>query len=208
METPNIIHSNTWTPSVVVSSDSSLAAKASIIETRTEDFLTTVAPPPTTMTRSDRIASWQGLSSRVGCSGRIRAQPSVSAEAIIAPDILLQEPRIGVTNVPPNTAAEAPSKPSRTERIQLAIDSLQSYELIKPIPVLIESIGDKVFVAEAPDLNVSITGNSVGASFLLLKDHIVTLYEGYRGKKGTDAERARQLNIFENYIGKTRRGWF
>jgi hypothetical protein len=104
--------------------------------------------------------------------------------------------------------AEELPKPSRTARIQLAIDSLQNYELVKPIPVLIESLGDKVFVAEAPDLNVSITGNSVGAAFLLLKDHIVTIYEGYRGKKAADPERARQLTIFDKYIGKTRRSWF
>ena len=38
----------------------------------------------------------------------------------------------------------------------MAIDSLQGYDLVKPIPVLIEFLGDKVFVAEAPDLNLSI----------------------------------------------------
>jgi hypothetical protein len=73
--------------------------------------------------------------------------------------------------------------------------------------VLVESLGDKVFVAEAPDLNVSTTGNSVGAAFLLLKDHIVNIYEGYRDKKAGDPERARQLSVFEKYIGKTRRNW-
>jgi hypothetical protein len=105
-------------------------------------------------------------------------------------------------------SAETLPKPSRAERIELAIDSLQNYELIKPIPVLIESLGDKVFVAEAPDLNVSTTGNSVGAAFLLLKDHIITTYEGYRSKKGLDSERTRQLGIFDKYIGKTKRHWF
>jgi hypothetical protein len=43
-----------------------------------------------------------------------------------------------------------------------------------PIPVLIECLGDKVFVAEAPDLNISTTGNSVGAAFLLLKEQILS----------------------------------
>jgi hypothetical protein len=118
-------------------------------------------------------------------------------------------PGIGAPETPPNPAAtEEPPKPARTERIQLAIDSLQNYEILKPIPVLVESLGDTVFVAEAPDLNVSITGNSVGSAFLLLKDHIINIYEGYRSKKGLDSERARQLLIFDEYIGKTRRHWF
>jgi predicted RNase H-like HicB family nuclease len=105
-------------------------------------------------------------------------------------------------------STQTPPKPSRMERIELAIDSLQNYELIEQIPVLIESLGDKVFVAEAPDLNVSTTGNSVGAAFLLLKEQILTTYEGYRSKKGPDSDRARQLAVFDKYIGKPRRHWF
>jgi hypothetical protein len=94
------------------------------------------------------------------------------------------------------------------ERIELAIDSLQNYELLKPIPVLVESLGDKVFVAEAPDLNISTTGNSVGAAFLLLKEQILSTYEGNRSKRVSDSDRARQLGIFETYIGRPRRHWF
>ena len=127
----------------------------------------------------------------------------------MAPRSPPQMPGISAPETPPNPAAtEEPPKPARAERIQLAIDSLQNYEILKPIPVLVESLGDSVFVAEAPDLNVSITGNSVGSAFLLLKDHIINIYEGYRSKKGLDSERARQLLIFDEYIGKTRRHWF
>jgi hypothetical protein len=119
-----------------------------------------------------------------------------------------QKPDVAVEDAPPNPEpAEPVVKSARTERIQLAIDSLPNYELIRPIPVLVESLGDKVFVAEAPDLNVSTTGNSVGAAFLSLKDQIVTIYEGYRSKKASDPERARQLGTFDKYIGKTRRNW-
>ncbi|HEY3641415.1 MAG TPA: hypothetical protein VGL31_09985, partial [Xanthobacteraceae bacterium] len=97
---------------------------------------------------------------------------------------------------------------TKIERIELAIDSIQGYDLIKPIPVLIESLGDKVFVAEAPDLNLSTTGNSVGGAFLLLKEQIITTYEGDRSKKGPDPQRTRQLAAMEQYIGKPRRHWF
>ncbi len=90
----------------------------------------------------------------------------------------------------------------------MAIDSIQGYDLIKPIPVLIESLGDKVFVAEAPDLNLSTTGNSIGAAFLLLKEQIITTYEGDRSKKGPDPQRTQQLAALEQYIGKPRRHWF
>lgn len=125
-------------------------------------------------------------------SGVSSEQPGIDAREALA------------TAAPPQTAP----KPSRTERIELAIDSLQNYELIAPIPVLVESLGDKVFVAEAPDLNVSTTANSVGAAFLLLKEQIITTYEGYRSKKGLDSERTRQLTVFDKYIGKPRRHWF
>jgi hypothetical protein len=113
-----------------------------------------------------------------------------------------ERPEVGVPQPKP-----AP-KATKIERIELAIDSIQGYDLIKPIPVLIESLGDKVFVAEAPDLNLSTSGNSVGAAFLLLKEHIVTSYEGDRSKKGPEAQRTQQLATLEQYIGKPRRHWF
>ena len=107
-----------------------------------------------------------------------------------------------------NTVIETASKSARMERrLELAIDSLHNYDLLRPIPVLIESLGDKVFVAEAHDLNISTTGNSVGAAFILLKEQIVNIYEGLQNKKGPDADRERQLAVFGQYIGNPRRRW-
>jgi hypothetical protein len=103
---------------------------------------------------------------------------------------------------------QTPPRPSSMERIELAVESLQNYELIKPIAVLVEALGDKVFVAEAPDLNLSTTGNSVGAAFLALKEQILTAYEACRSKKEPDSDRARKLAVFEKYIGRPRRHWF
>src|SRR5215471_18508068 len=42
-------------------------------------------------------------------------------------------------------------RPPRLEKIELVIDSLPNYAVTKPIPVLVESLGDKVFIAEVPD---------------------------------------------------------
>ena len=90
----------------------------------------------------------------------------------------------------------------------MAIDKLPNHELIKPIPVLIESLGDKVFIAEVPGLDISITGNSMGGVLLQLKEHIANIYEGQRASNNLKPEAARQLKVLETYIGKTRRNWF
>jgi predicted RNase H-like HicB family nuclease len=210
MKSSNIVHSNGWTPSVFVSSGSPLEAKASVLQTRAENIFAIAVPAPAAVICSNQIASSRRTSNRGQRSQWLEAQSSLSVEPVPAPS----PPRKQTGNHTPDfvaatvAAAEVLQKPSRAERIELAIDSLQNYELIKPIPVLIESLGDKVFVAEAPDLNVSTTGNSVGMAFLLLKEHIITTYEGYRSKKGLDSERARQLAIFDKYIGKAKRHWF
>ena len=109
--------------------------------------------------------------------------------------------------VEPAPAVDQPKLPPRQEKIELTIDSLQNYELLKPIRVVVEPLGDKIFVAEAPELNVSTNGTSVGGALIQLKDHISTIYEGYTSKKNLDTERARHFKIFETYIGRPRRNW-
>lgn len=154
---------------------------------------------------------------RVLARERPRASPSVAPCRLIAAARTRSGVRRAATanrRFPAHPVAPAVSepeplpKPSRSEKIELAIDSLQNYEVIKPIPVLIESLGDKVFVAEAPDLNLSTSGNSIGAAFLMLKEQIVATYEGHRTKRGQDSERARQLAVMDKHIGKTKRHWF
>jgi predicted RNase H-like HicB family nuclease len=210
MKSSDIVHSSAWTASVFVSSGSPLKAKASVLQTRAENIFAIAIPAPAAVISSNRIAASRLTSNRGQRSQWLEAQSSVSVvEPVPAASTPPQQTGSGNPDfVATAASAEALPKPSRAERIELAIDSLQNYELIKPIPVLIESLGDKVFVAEAPDLNVSTTGNSVGAAFLLLKEHIITTYEGYRSKKGLDSERTRQLGIFDKYIGKAKRHWF
>jgi predicted RNase H-like HicB family nuclease len=209
MKSSNIVHSSAWAPSVFVSSGSPLKARASVLQTRAENIFAIAAPVPAAVISSNRIASSWLTSDRGQRFQWLEAQSSVSVEPVLAASAPPRQTGSAAPDfVATPASAEALRKPSRAERIELAIDSLQNYELIKPIPVLIESLGDKVFVAEAPDLNVSTTGNSVGVAFLLLKEHIITTYEGYRSKKGLDSERTRQLGIFDKYIGKTKRHWF
>jgi hypothetical protein len=113
---------------------------------------------------------------------------------------------------PPQTAALGTHQPTLTpapgdERVQLTIDSLQNYDLLKPIPVVLESLGDNIYTAEAPDLSLSASDNTLGGALLLLKDQITTVYEEYRMKKTMNPEQSRRFERLQTYIGKTKRNW-
>ena len=210
MRCGDILYASSRTPAILMCSASPTAADVFLLDTRTADVSTTAVSASSVVITSNLICRSRRQSNGIQRSRWTGSRPSVSMAPAPAPPRLSSEPprlsseplKVGV---PP--AKPAP-KASQSDRIALAIDSLNNYELIKPIPVLIESLGDKVFVAESLDLNVSTTGNSVGAAFLLLKEQIITTYEGHRTKKGSDSDRARQLAAFEEYIGKPRRHWF
>jgi hypothetical protein len=181
-----------------------------MISTGTEATFTTGASATTIMISSNRNAASQRPSGRAGGPPAAGVQRHVYAnpEALIPTSGSLEgteDPSGSVEAAAP--VIDQPKPPTRTEKVELTIDSLQNYELFKPIRVVVESLGDKVFVAEAPELNVSTTGNSVGGALILLKDHISTVYEGYTSKKNLDAERTRQFKVFETYIGRPRRNW-
>lgn len=200
MKSGDILHLVSRTPALAVRSASPSGMGAPLMRTDRPDVLTVGGPAPTIAARSNLLCPSQHSN---------RAQPSQwvanRISGFLAPmpaGTFSERPDIGVALAKPT------SKATKIERIELAIDSIQGYDLIKPIPVLIEPLGDTVFVAEAPDLNLSTTGNSVGAAFLLLKEQIITTYEGNRGKKGPDPQRTQQLAALEQYIGKPRRNWF
>lgn len=211
MRSGDILYASSRTSALLMCSASPVTASASFHDTSTSGVFTAAVSASSAPITSNLICRSRRQSNGVQRSRWNFTRPSVT----IAP---VPVPAPASTPAPPRLVSEPPKadspsataapKSSKTERIALAIDSLNNYELIKPIPVLIESLGDKVFVAESPDLNVSTTGNSVGAAFLLLKEQIITAYEGHRNKKGSDSERARQLSDFEQYIGKPRRHWF
>ena len=161
------------------------------------------------MVSSNRNAAAQRLLGGAGVQKARRTTPepqSAASGARDAPEIGVQHPTSPVEAMAPVTDQPKPP-PTRQERVELAIDSLQNYELLKPIKVVVESLGDRVFVAEAPDLNVSTTGNSIGDALILLKDQISNMYEDQTRKKNLDGERSRQFKVFETYIGRPRRNW-
>jgi hypothetical protein len=206
MKSGDILHMVWRTPALVIRSGSPFGIGASLMRTGTPGVLTVAGPAPTIVTSTNLLFPSQHSNRSRPCQWVV---PGSSAFLAPMPTGTFSErPDIGVTPTKPPSIATKIERTTKLERIELAIDSLQGYDLIKPIPVLIESLGDKVFVAEAPDLNLSTTGNSVGAAFLLLKEQIITTYEGDRSKKGPDPQRTQQLAALEQYIGKPRRHWF
>jgi hypothetical protein len=109
------------------------------------------------------------------------------------------------------TAAVAPARPAKAasaiSRIELAIDSLRTYDLVRPIPVVVEVLSERNYVAEMPDLNISISASNQSDIIIILKDRIAQIYDGLRLLKHLDAEQSRQLKVLESYIARTRRGW-
>ena len=94
---------------------------------------------------------------------------------------------------PPPTASDNGSEPAQTkdrqaptpgqgDSIDLIIDKLPRHALVKPIPVTISQLGDRVFIASTPDLDITVTGNSLSDALLLLKQQLESTYENLRGK--------------------------
>ena len=79
---------------------------------------------------------------------------------------------------PDNGSESAPPKERRApaagqgDSIELIIDKLPRHALVKPIPVTISPLGDRVFIASTPDLDITVTGNSLSDALLLLKQQL------------------------------------
>jgi hypothetical protein len=204
------VPSDDWPSSTCSSLRSDFTTGVSVIGTNSEATFTAGAAVASIVISSRRnIASTRP--SGQSATARLRPTAYADAEGPIpasgSPPIPEAASPDAGGAVEPAPVVDQPKPPPRQDKIELTIDSLQNYELLKPIRVVVESLGDKVFVAEAPDLNVSTSGTSVGGALILLKDHISTIYEGYTSKKNLDSERARQFKTFETYIGRPRRNW-
>lgn len=216
MSDPNIVHSTSSTAKIFVSTASRASTNRLLLDTGADGSFTTTAEAATTLTSTNRTAVSRILTNRARGSLWVSFQPPRPVEDAAVPR---ESSRILGTeegtsgdprDLPPEATSPtpAPKKMAGAERIELAIDKLPNHELIKPIPVLIESLGDKVFIAEVPGLDISITGNSMGGVLLQLKEHIANVYEASRTSNNLKPEGARQLKALETYIGKTRRNWF
>lgn len=104
-----------------------------------------------------------------------------------------------------NDSESARAKDRRTsssgqgDSIDLIIDKLPRHALVKPIPVTISPLGDRVFIASTPDLDITVTGNSLSDALLLLKQQLESTYENLRGK-ASGREEERQLKRLRDYI--------
>ena len=208
-----MVPSDGWQPSVYSSLRSDFTTGISIIRTSTEAAFTLGASATTVMISSNRDPASRWLSGQIGRAPAdgVQRVPYVDAEALTPTSGAPQRSDAGAQDpgslVEPAPGVDHSKLPRRIDKVELTIDSLQNYDLLKPIRVVVESLGDKVFVAEAPELNISTSGTSVGGVLILLKDHITTIYEDYTHKKNLDGGRAGQFKMFETYIGRPRRNW-
>jgi hypothetical protein len=114
------------------------------------------------------------------------------------------EPTLGPA-VPRNAESDAPrtqdrpEAPKQGDSTDLIIDKLPRHRLVKPIPVSISPLGDRVFVASAPDLDITVTGDSLSDALLLLKQHLESSYDSLR-KGASGKDQARQLQLLHAYI--------
>jgi len=142
---------------------------------------------------------------------------SVAAHAAALP-IEATPPPEPVPEIPPiagvDGAADAVDEPARPprhiNRIELIIDSLPRHQLSQPIPIVMESLGDQVFTAAIPELNIATTGNTVGEALLFMKEQIETVYDDLGRRNDCSDEQQRMLGFLKNYIGRNNRksGWF
>jgi len=93
----------------------------------------------------------------------------------------------------------APNSSGQGDSIDLIIDKLPRHALVKPIPVTISPLGDRVFIASTPDLDITVTGNSLSDALLLLKQQLESTYESLRGK-ASGREEERQLRRLREFI--------
>lgn len=224
-------------PSRLVSSGLHPTTTTSGLNTTAEELVTTVLLASTAMVNLDRTASSRLLSSRARRSLWARVQDALSVEGMTAtrgppgkPDANAMN-EDGASDAPigdsPGDAANAdgpsdganadgladapaaslPQPTSGTSRVELTIDSLRTYELVKPIPVYVESLGERHYVAEVPDLNITTSASSLSEILIVLKDSVTQIYDKLRIRRSLDPEQAKQLKMLEKYIGKSKRGW-
>jgi hypothetical protein len=192
--------SNSWAPRVSGSA-------GSVHLGRTDEVLvrTSLVPVPVLVVgfKSTGIAL-TGASNAVRAP-QVAAQPSPPPAEEGAP---IGEPQARLEpapTAPDNGSEPAPPKerrasaPGQGDSIELIIDKLPRHALVKPIPVTISPLGDRVFIASTPDLDITVTGNSLSDALLLLKQQLESTYEGLRGR-ATSREEERQLKRLREFI--------
>ena len=236
MKGHEIFRSRTPTPSTLLSSGLHPVTTTSALNSTAGDLFTMVIMPSTTRVSLDRGTSSRSFSShsRRPLWAKVRDALSVEGVAATRDAPVQQRPEAAgdgpAPHQPAMTASEAPLEPqsaaptadrpsgeppaapaprqnSEPSRVELTIDSLRNYELVKPIPVLVESLGERHYVAEVPDLNITTSASNLSEILIVLKDSVTQTYDKLRIRRNLDSEQVRQLKILESYIGKSKRSW-
>jgi hypothetical protein len=232
-----IIRSSTRTPSTLLSSGLHPITTTSGLNATAEEPFSTVVVASRTKVSLDRTAASRLISTRSRRSLWTRVRDALSVEGMAAMrdvpgksypgaddrDGLADATKKdgfdgGASGDGPGDVANAdgfadaraaslPKPTSETSRVELTIDSLRTYELVKPIPVFVESLGERHYVAEVPDLNITTSASSLSEILIVLKDSVTQTYDKLRIRRSLDPEQSRQLKMLEKYIGKSKRGW-
>ncbi|MBV9551353.1 MAG: hypothetical protein JO032_01050 [Alphaproteobacteria bacterium] len=102
---------------------------------------------------------------------------------------------------PPAEPEPPAEKPPNSNRIELIIDSLPHHELTEPMAVTIDPLGDEMFTATMPVLEVAATGNSIGEALLFLKEQIESMYEDLnRRAPHLTPEQKTTLQMLHTYV--------
>ena len=89
----------------------------------------------------------------------------------------------------------------------MSIDSLPSYLLIEPIPVVIDPVGDAAYTAWVRNLDTNATGQSVFEALLMLKERIASVYEDLNGRTQLTSEQRATLQMLHTYIAPKKPDW-
>ena len=192
--------SNSWEPRVSGSS-------GSVYLVRTDEVLprTSLVPIPVLIVgfKSTGIAL-------TGAKNPVRPPQVVEQAGPPPAEEATTSGELGGRSEPLQTASDNGSEPAPTkdrhastsgqgDSIDLIIDKLPRHALVKPIPVTISPLGDRVFIASTPDLDITVTGNSLSDALLLLKQQLESTYENLRGK-ASGREEERQFKRLRDYI--------
>jgi hypothetical protein len=141
MSLSSIIPSNAWIFSIYSSSISNFTTGVSIKSTSTETTFTIGASATTIVISSNRNTASRRLSGRAVRFAAVGAQRFPSADAEALTPTSAQAPSGLVDRLP---VADHPKPPPWKDKVELTIDSLQNYALLKPIQVIVESLGDRI----------------------------------------------------------------
>jgi hypothetical protein len=92
-------------------------------------------------------------------------------------------------------------KPTESgSKAELIIDSLPYHELVEPIPVSIDAVGDALCTASVRDLDISATGSSIGDALLLLKVQIEFVFDELNRRPHLSSDQQIMLASLHTYI--------